>query len=136
MQIAKYIVWKWVTLLVSLIFIIGIWLKVPSVLISVFNWNTVWVAALWGWLEPHLPSEATIPIDAVQNVYAAMVMLIQNVTKLLPDLTAQQVEVATRGFLGEGWIVVVEIAIILRIAWLILRWSRKLGHKQKPPQPS
>jgi hypothetical protein len=48
-------------------------------------------------------------------------MLVQSMAQILPELTARRVEAATRAVLGEGWILVVQIALPLRIYWM-RRW--------------
>ena len=122
MTLRKYLIIKWTTLLVALLTIIMLWYLLPSTLIAVFDWNTVWIGAIWEWAEPRLPDEAAIPIAAVQDIYSSLVSMIGTLTSLLSDPSSTRAEAAARAALGEGWIVVVQIAIIFRLALLGLYW--------------
>ncbi len=120
MTLKKYLVLKWSTLGVAALVIGVVWVFLPHLLITVFDFNTVWLGAIWSWIEPVLPSEASVPINAVQTIYASLIATIHGISSLLSDHMAAQVEAAARGFLGEGWIVVVQLAIVLRVLWLLL----------------
>lgn len=121
MSVWKFFAIKAAALVVALVVIGVTWFVAPEVLIAGFDANLVWIGELWGFIYPHLPLEASVPLDAVEKAHAAIVTVVQTVAKLLPEETAPRVEAATRAALGEGWILLAQIALPLRIYW-IMRW--------------
>lgn len=120
---------KVVTHVATLLALALVWWLMPSILIAGFDANLVWIKWVWGWIYPYLPLEASIPLQSVDQIYGSLVMLVQNVTKLLPEVTARQIEAATRAALGEGWILVAEVSLCLRAIWIV-RW--RLRHRATP----
>lgn len=121
MSVWKFFAIKAAALAVSLIVLGAMWFFAPQVILAGFDVNLVWIGELWGFVYPYLPDEAAVPLGAVEQAYNATVMLVQSMAQLLPVTTGQQVEAATRAALGEGWILVAEIALPFRLYW-ILRW--------------
>lgn len=124
MSMLKFFAVKAAALAVALSVLGALWFLAPEVILAGFDLNLVWIAEVWGRIYPLLPSEVSISLDVVERAYASLVTVVQTVTQLLPEVTARQVEAATRAVLGEGWILVVEIALPFRLYWMWLWWWR------------
>ncbi|HVU79988.1 MAG TPA: hypothetical protein VHD37_01340 [Candidatus Paceibacterota bacterium] len=125
MSALQYIIMKAVTHVAALFWLALLWWMLPGILLWGFDTNLVWIGWVWGHIYPLLPPEASLPLQSVDKIYGSLVMIVENMTKLLPTVTGKQVEAATRAALGEGWVLVVEVSFALRIAWMLRRYFRR-----------
>jgi hypothetical protein len=75
-------------------------------------------------------------VDSIKMGYGAFVGLVHSAVTLLPAPENTRTEVIIRGFLGEGWLVIIEFAIIIRILWARHLARRRHRKVLSPPQVS
>ena len=122
MTMWKFFAIRAAALAVSLMVLGTLWFLVPALILWGFDLNLLWIDASWSWVSQLLPYEISIPADAIGRAHSAIAMLVQGMAAILPELTAWRVEAATRAALGEGWILVVQLALPLRIYWM-RKWA-------------
>ncbi len=102
-------------------------LLVPEVVLVAFDANAVWTPWVGAGFEavgekliaPHLLPGAWEAIsgalDGIRAVYGALVTGIHALATKLPPEYGARTEVFVRGYLVEGWLLVAEVAVVLRL---------------------
>ncbi len=120
------ILWYWLyffllkllSLLVASVMVAAIWYWSSQFLLGWYDWNTARLSETWDLISPLLPNAIWAAVEGLQKAYAGFVVVLRAMTSLIDDpFEAQRMEAAVRGVLGEGWLVLVETAILFRIGW-------------------
>ena len=122
----RYLILRYVPIFTALL-VMGIFcITFPTVVLWAFKFNAIWtswVAQACGMIgdyliAPLLPNGVWAAfqgmLEGIHKVYVGFVLTVHAVANLLPLSYGPRVEVLIRGYLAEGWLVILEIAAILR----------------------
>ncbi len=103
-----------------------LWWVSPKVLSALFDGNISLLA--WGWslLRPWLATNGDLMLLAgnLSDTYGYAATHIREQAASLREIEADQVSVAVRAVLGEGWVAFVQIGAAIRVLWML--WQRHL----------
>lgn len=138
--VLRYLATKWLAHFVALVLMVAMVLETPSLIISAFEANAWWIGKafsipLWA-IEQccsllNLSSAAKITqvVEAIRTgagqAYGLLVGMIDNIAALVPGSLGAQVEAGIRAVLAEGWILVLEISLLLRVGVALLIRARR-----------
>lgn len=122
----KYLVLRWLPVLGAALSILFLALWLPGLVLGVFWLNSLWMpyaVAVFEWLGAHMLAPLLPPgvwtaltemLTAVRGAYSAFVTVLHALTYQLPTEYGARTEVFVRTLLAEGWILIAEIAFLIR----------------------
>ncbi len=126
MSYPKYLLLRWAPVLLAFPITVALCVMAPRGAIAVFDLNT----ALFGqvgagvgmlgemFVAPHLPTGVwtalTTTVNGIGQLYNGLVMTIHTVAENTPSSTGVEIEAIARAYLAEGWLLLAEVACIIR----------------------